>query len=235
MKSTLRCAPTPSEPARSRRHSAKVRPLVNLLRCVTSAVVLGAAGLLAGCSGPAAQPAATQPAPQSAASKPAPEQAAAPPYQLVASIREVMNSVIDPNIDVVWNSVRTVIDHGKPVDYAPTNDEEWTAARRSAITVIEGANLLMMPGRSVAPAGAGSLSPGVELAPDEVRALIDNNRPGWNQFARSLQDSVKIALAAIDKKDKEALFEAGDGIDEVCEACHQVYWYPGQAATGTKR
>ena len=233
MKSTLGRAPYPPEPARPRRYSAKVRPLVNLFRCVTPAVVLGAA-LVAGCSGPAAQPAPTKPA-ESAASKPAPEQAAAPPYQLVASIREVMNSVIDPNIDVVWNSVRTVIDHGKSVDYAPANDEEWAAARRSAITVIEGANLLMMPGRSVAPAGAGSLSPGVELAPDEVRALIDKNRPGWNQFARSLQDSVKVALAAIDKKDTEALFEAGDGIDEVCEACHQVYWYPGPAATGAKR
>jgi hypothetical protein len=189
--------------------------------------------LVAGCSGPAAQPAPTKPA-ESAAAKPAPEQAA-PPYQLVASIREVMNSVIDPNIDVVWNAVRTVIDHGKPVEYVPANDEEWAAARRSAITVIEGANLLMMPGRTVAPAGAGSLSPGVELTPEEIRSIIDSNRPGWNQFARSLQDRVKVALAAIDKKDKDALFEAGDGIDEVCEACHQVYWYPGQAATGAKR
>lgn len=236
MKSTLGCAPCSSELAHPRRYSAKVRPLVDIFRCVTPAVVFGAACLFAGCSGPAPEPAAAQPAPQSAASRPAPEQAAAAtPYQLVASIREVMNSVIDPNIDVVWNAVRTVIDHGKSIEYAPANDEEWAAARRSAVTVIEGANLLMMPGRSVAPAGAGSLSPGVELAPEEVRALIDSNRAGWNQFARSLQDRVKVALAAIDKKDKEALFEAGDGIDEVCEACHQVYWYPGPAATGPKR
>ena len=232
MKSRLACGPYWSEAARPRRYSAKGRQLVNLFRCVTPAVVLGAACLLAGCSGPAAQPAAQQ-----AATRPAPPEqpAAATPYQLVASIREVMNSVVDPNIDVVWNAVRTVIDHGKPIDYAPANDEEWAAARRSALTVIEGANLLMMPGRPVAPPGAGSLSPGVELAPDQVRALIDMNRTGWNQFARSLQDSVKIALAAIDKKDAKALFEAGDGIDEVCEACHQVYWYPGPAATGAKR
>jgi len=167
-------------------------------------------------------------------SKPAPEQPpppAAPPYHPVASIREVMNSVIDPNVDVVWNAVKTVIDHGKPIERAPANDEEWAAVRHSAMTVSEGANLLMMPGRAVAPPGAGSLSPGIELAPDQVRALIDKSPSGWNQFARALQDSLQPALAAIDKKDPQALFEAGDKIDEVCESCHQVFWYPEQGAS----
>jgi hypothetical protein len=179
-----------------------------------SAVVLCGMCLLVGCS------------------KPAPEQPppAAPPYHPVASIREVMNSVIDPNVDVVWNAVKTVIDHGKPIEHAPANDEEWAAVRHSALTVSEGTNLLMMPGRAVAPPGAGSLAPGIELAPDQVRALIDKSPSGWNQFARSLQDSLQPALAAIDKKDAQALFEAGDKIDEVCESCHQVFWYPEPGA-----
>lgn len=137
-----------------------------------------------------------------------------------------MNSVIDPNVDVVWNAVKTTIDHGKPIEHVPASDEEWAATRRSALTVIEGANLLMMPGRAVAPPGAGSLSPGIELAPEEIRALIDRNPSGWAQFARSLQDSMQPALEAIDKKDPQALFEAGDRIDEVCESCHQIFWYP---------
>ncbi len=175
-------------------------------------VVLGAMYLLAGCSAPAPQ---QQPPPLAEA-----------PYHPVASIREVMNSVIDPNVDVVWNAVKTVIDHGKPIEHAPANDEEWAAVRHGAMTVSEGANLLMMPGRAVAPPGAGSLAPGIELAPDQVRALIDKSPSGWNQFARALQDSLQPAIAAIDKKDAQALFEAGDKIDEVCESCHQVFWYP---------
>jgi hypothetical protein len=178
--------------------------------------MLGAMCLLVGCS------------------KPAPEQPpppAAPPYHPVASIREVMNSVIDPNVDVVWNAVKTDIDHGKQIEHAPANDEEWAAVRHSAMTVSEGANLLMMPGRAVAPQGAGSLAPGIELAPDQVRALIDKSPSGWNQFARALQDAMQPALAAIDKKDSLALFEAGDKIDEVCESCHQVFWYPAQGAS----
>src|SRR3954468_16823827 len=105
------------------------------------AIALSAMCLLVGCS------------------KPAPEQQPPPaeaPYHPVASIREVMNSVIDPNVDVVWNAVKTDIDHGKPIEHAPANDEEWAAVRHGAITVSEGANLLMMPGRAVAPQGAKS-------------------------------------------------------------------------------
>ena len=177
-------------------------------------VVLGAMCLLAGCSAPAPQP-------------PPP---AAPPYHPVASIREVMNSVIDPNVDVVWNAVKTDIDHGKQIEHAPKTDDEWAAVRHSALTVAEGTNLLMMPGRAVAPAGSGSLAPGIELAPDQVRALIDQSPGGWDQFARALQDAMQPALAAIDKKDSLALFEAGDKIDEVCESCHQIFWYPAPAA-----
>ena len=66
-------------------------------RHAAAAVVLVAASLLAGCAAPAPE----QPPP------------ADPPYRPVASIREVMNSVIDPSVDVVWNSVKTVIDDGK--------------------------------------------------------------------------------------------------------------------------
>ena len=197
-------------------------PFMEHLRrhAAAAAMMLVATSLLAGCSAPAPAP---------------PPAVAAPPYNPVASIREVMNSVIDPNVDVVWNAVKTVIDHGKPTEHAPANDEEWAAVRHSALTVAEGTNLLMMPGRAVAPPGAGSLAPGIELAPDQVRALIDKSPGGWNQFARALQDAMQPALAAIDKKDAQALFEAGDKIDEVCESCHQVFWYPEPGASAQAR
>jgi len=190
-------------------------------RHAAAAVVLVAASLLAGCTTPAPE----QPPPA----------AADTPYRPVASIREVMNSVIDPSADVVWNSVKTVIDHGRPTDHAPANDQEWAEVRRHALIVSEGANLLMMPTRPVAPPGAPSLAPGVELKPEEVRALIDKNRAGWNLFANALQDSLTPALAAIDAKDSQALFAAGDKIDTTCENCHQVFWYPNAGKLASAR
>jgi hypothetical protein len=179
------------------------------------AVVLVAASLLAGCAAPAPE----EPSPADS------------PYRPVASIREVMNSVIDPSIDVVWNAVATVIDDGRMTDRAPATDEDWAEVRRHALIVSEAANLLMMPDRPVAPPGAPSLAPGIELPPDEIRALIDKNRDGWNFYVQQFQDSMKPAVAAIDAKNPQALFEAGEQIDTTCENCHQVFWFPNAVAS----
>ena len=180
-----------------------------------AAVVGLVASVLAGC----ATPAPGQPPPAEA------------PYRPVASIREVMNSVIDPSIDIVWNSVKTVIDDGRMTEHAPATDEQWAEVRRHALIVSEAANLLLMPGRPVAPPGAASMAPGVELAPEEIRKLIDENRDGWNVFVQAFQDSLKPALAAIDAKDPQALLAAGEQIDTTCETCHQVFWFPNPVAS----
>ena len=60
-------------------------------------------------------------------------------------------------------------------DHAPATDEDWAEVRRHALIVSEAANLLLMPDRPVAPPGEPSLAPGVELTPEEIRALIDKN------------------------------------------------------------
>lgn len=171
---------------------------------------VAAAVLVAGCAAPAPE----QPQPADA------------PYRPVASIREVMNSVIDPSVDQVWDSVKTVIDDGRMTEHAPATDEQWAEVRRHALIVSEAANLLLIPGRPVAPPGAAAMAPGVELPPEEIRKLIDGNRDAWNVYVQALQDSLKPALAAIDAKDPQALLAAGEGIDTTCESCHQVFWFP---------
>ena len=196
-------------------------------RSVAVAVALVAASLVAGCSAPA-------PAPPPAAAAPV-----QPPYRPVASIREIMNSVVDPNIDPVWESVQSVLEHGKAggkfADQLPKTDEDWAVVRRHALVVSEAANLLMMPNRPVAPPGAPSLAPGVELKPEEIQALIDKNRDGWNYFVTQFQDSLKPALAAIDAKDAQALFAVGGKIDATCENCHSTFWYPNAFKSKTAK
>ena len=69
-------------------------------------------------------------------------------------------------------------------DHAPATDEDWAEVRRHALIVSEAANLLLMPDRPVAPPGAPSLAPGIELTPEEIRALIDKN-PGRLELVRA--------------------------------------------------
>jgi hypothetical protein len=191
-----------------------VRPVKECRRQVAAAVLLAAASLVVGCASPAP-----------------PEALAESPFRPVATIREVMNTVIDPSIDVVWNSVATVVDHRGSTDRAPTTDEDWAEVRRHALIVSEAANLLLMHDRPVAPPGAPSLAPGVELTPEEIRSLIDKNPDGWNFYVQEFQDSLKPALAAIDAKNAQALFDAGEKIDTTCENCHSTFWYPKAVAS----
>ena len=107
----------------------------------------------------------------------------------------------------------------------PRTDEEWKELRRRTIQVMEGANLLLIPGRTVAKPGDPS-DPRIELPPDQIEALINQDRAAFTQRAHALFDSMLPVLEAIEAKDRHRLLEAGDGIDVACENCHLKYWYP---------
>src|SRR6266436_2200391 len=87
-----------------------------------------------------------------------------------SSIKELMESIIDPSADVVWGAGGTVVDKDGFHELAPKTEEQWLDVRRAAVRIIEGGNLLMMPGREGAPPGTKSETPGVELEPAEITA-----------------------------------------------------------------
>jgi hypothetical protein len=164
----------------------------------------------------AAAPAATAPA------IPPPE------YMPTATIKDLMQSVVDPNADVVWLSVTTVQSAKGTVDTAPKTDEEWKKVRHGAIALMEAANLLMVPGRHVAKPGEKSETPGVELEPSEMEVLINKDVPAFRMRAKALHDAGYAALQAIDNKDAQKVFEVGEQIEQACENCHKQYWYPNE-------
>jgi hypothetical protein len=153
---------------------------------------------------------------------------AQPDYKPTATIRELMHSVIDPSADVVWLSVQILWTEGGTVEIRPQTDEEWASVRRGAIILLESANLLMIPGRPVAHPGEKSVAPGVELEPDEIAGLIEEDRNAWNARAIVLHEVAASVIEAIDAKDANKVFNLGEEIEAVCESCHRQYWYPGE-------
>ena len=155
-----------------------------------------------------------------------------PEYTPTATIKDLMLSIIDPSADVVWEAVKTVIILEGTEEIVeetfPRTDEEWTNVRHSAITLVEAANLLVMPGRRVARPGERSEFPGIELEPEEMDALINEEREAWNRQATALHDASLAALQAIDAQDAETLLMVGGDIETACESCHTQYWYPNQ-------
>jgi hypothetical protein len=151
-----------------------------------------------------------------------------PEYAATATIKDIMLAIVDPSADEVWNSTTVVIDATGIDEKMPRTEEEWTIARHGALKLAEATNLLLMPGRHVARPGEKSETPGVELEPEEMDALIAKDRTGWNERVEALHAAAEEALHAIDARDAQSLFDIGDRIEAACEHCHATYWYPNQ-------
>jgi hypothetical protein len=147
-------------------------------------------------------------------------------HPIYSTIKDLMDSIVDPSADAIWNAVGTVADKQGIKDMAPKTAEEWADVRRAAVRLIEGGNLLMMPGREAAPPGVKSEAPGVELEPPEITVLIKKKRKSFDAFARALQALGSEAMRASEAKNADQLIEIGGRMEEVCESCHQTFWYP---------
>lgn len=153
-------------------------------------------------------------------------------FRPTASIQEVMDAVVDPAADAIWDAVSTTTTKDGTEVKQPTSDEEWKVLRHQAVSLAEAANLLVIDGRQVAHAGRqldDSGTPGILTAP-EIEKAIAANRPAYVKAAHDLHDTAVAVLAAIDTKQPAAVIAAGGKIERACEHCHVQFWYPnGQA------
>ncbi|BAV63341.1 hypothetical protein SCLO_1003010 [Sphingobium cloacae] len=190
------------------------------VREVAAGILLGAAMLsMTGCHRP-----------PTASSRRSTADQTLPPFKAVASIKELMDSTVDPSADGVWDSVGVIVNEAGTENRQPHSDAEWHEVRRHAVSLVESMNLVMIEGRHAAPpnskAGLG------ELTPQQIEAAIAANRPEFNQFAAAVRDSGIEAIDAIDRKDVKALTRVGGDIDQRCEACHVTFWYPDSQRPG---
>jgi hypothetical protein len=160
----------------------------------------------------------------------APGTAAGSAFHITAAIEEVMRYMIDPAADSIWNAVVVEVTAQGTHERVPSTDEEWAALRGHAMTLVEATNLLLMEGRPVGAPGSRSEMPGVDLEPEQIEALLAEDRQAWNAFVGGLYETGLTVLAAVDAKDADALLVSGDALDLACENCHTTYWYPSLAA-----
>jgi hypothetical protein len=122
-----------------------------------------------------------------------------PPFKPVADVKQLMQAVVDPSADIVWQSVATIFTPDHVEERRPHTKEEWEHVRSHAMILAESGNLLMM-----------------------VPRAKDGDQ--WMKMAQALVDSAAIALQAADAKDPDGLLQVGGVIDETCENCHKKYW-----------
>jgi hypothetical protein len=123
-----------------------------------------------------------------------------PPFRMVADVKQLMASVIEPAAEVYWDAVGTIEDAKGIVEIAPKTDDEWAAVRNSAYVVAESGNLLMMPSRA---------------------------KDGeWMKLSQALVDVGQRAVLAAESKNTSAVFDVGAEVYDACVACHAKYALP---------
>jgi hypothetical protein len=148
------------------------------------------------------------------------------------SVKELMENIIDPQSDFIFDAVAVDVGAHGVVETKPTSDDDWLKVQRATVLLAESTNLLKMP-RPVAPPGDKSelSGPGQpELAPEQIQAKLDQDRHLWDSHVDQLRDELLKVLEIVKARDSDKLFEAGSNIDRACEACHLEYWYPGDKA-----
>ncbi len=128
----------------------------------------------------------------------------ASPFRPVTNVQQTMLWILDPASDVIWESAGTIVTAAGETDLAPTTEEGWENVRNQAATVAESGNLLMLPGRTSGPA--------------------------WNAYAQALIAAGRLAMAAAEARDADALFDAGGQLYVVCRGCHAQFLISAEEA-----
>lgn len=148
-----------------------------------------------------------------------------PEFRPTATIQELMDGTLDPAADVLWDAVATISRRDGVEERRPQTDEQWWEVRRHALLLLEATNLLILGEREV----SRSYLPGSDygdLDSNAIKEKIAANRPAFVAFAHGVHDATSQMLRAIDAHDADKLFELGSQLDQACESCHMVFWFP---------
>jgi hypothetical protein len=121
-----------------------------------------------------------------------------PPFKPLADNKLLMQAIVDPNADIVWEAVKTIDTKEGTEEIRPRNDDAWTAVRNAAVTLAESGNLLMMVPRA-------------------------KDGGEWMKLSQQMIDTSEAAIRAAEAKNADRLFTVGGDIYEACSACHQKY------------
>lgn len=147
-------------------------------------LILLAGGALAACSAPEETEVAAT--------------AGAPTYNTTLDVKEVMNLVLEPASDILWDSGGWVLDASGYEELYPTTDEGWAYVRAQAAVVVEAGNMLALPGRA-------------------------EDSDAWMIYAEGLSEAGILAMEAAASQNEDDFFQAGAQLYSVCTACHQAY------------
>jgi hypothetical protein len=116
----------------------------------------------------------------------------------VATVKQIMDAIVAPAAERVFESVATIVTFAGTEDRQPRTGDEWALVGANAAAIVEAGNLLLMESR-----------------------LTDEDE--WITMTRAMMDAAIISLKATEARDPEALLDSGEALNESCDTCHMKY------------
>ena len=130
-----------------------------------------------------------------------------------ASLLQLMRGILYPASNVIFAAqgdnpadVKPAKDPATATDPLASTYGGWTAVENASLALVEGADLLMTPGRKC---GNG------------VDVPIRN--PDWPKFVQGLRDAGMKAYKAAQSKNQDNILDAADSMTTACANCHDKY------------
>ena len=121
--------------------------------------------------------------------------ASLPEFRPVATVDQVMDSIVIPSSQVIFDAV--VYENGE-LTSSPKTDDDWFSVQMQAYAVAEAGNLLLMPPRA-------------------------KDSADWVTMSRALTDAAVEVTKAAEAKDIERTLSTGSNLYRACVNCHEKY------------
>jgi hypothetical protein len=135
------------------------------------------------------------------------------PMTVHSNLAQLMRGVFYPSSNVIFmaqatdpSTIKQAADPSTATDPLQSSYGGWEAVQNAGLTLAEGANLLLMPGRKC--------SNGRDMP------LAD---PDWAKFVQALKDAGVAAAKAAQSKSLDNMLDAADTMTTACGDCHDKF------------
>jgi cytochrome c556 len=148
-----------------------------------------------------------------------------------ADVHDLMKNIVAPQTQVIWDVSNEAQDEQGNPDASKMTAADWGKIIAAAEKVKQASQTLAKADHAIAAA------PGVKIEGEgnegvagakQVQAAIDKNPAEFRTRSTALATSMDQIVAAAKAKNAAKVFEVSGMLDQVCEDCHQKFWYPGQ-------
>jgi hypothetical protein len=117
----------------------------------------------------------------------------------VASVKQIMDGIMGPAVEVVFNAVSWTVTSAGVEERQPRTAAEWAVVGANAAALAESGNLMLLESR------------------------LKDREDDWIAMTRAMIDAAVIALKATEAHDAEALLDSGEALRLSCDTCHLKY------------